>query len=210
MSLIILIVLFYTFLVTPFVHADPYPPTWGSGTVDLTNGPIHFAPIAWPTKPADPKQCGASCGQWLPYTRFQNDISDPRTQDPSNGGTAPQNYVNVSSSCVDKTFPSVYYYLYKHPTDQTKDTIFFRWRVEQIANNYATGPAAGNYGATDPWSSGLWSVLFDVNGDGFLDLAAHLNGSSGAPSTSIDRIAGIWSKLPSQSLDYLEILQMLS
>ena len=178
-------------------HPDPYPPFWGSPAV-------HFPPVLWPAEPADPKQCGTNCGEWLPYTRFQSDVADPRTQDPSNGGTAPQNYVNVSSSCVDKTFPSIYYALRQGAApDGSQDTIMFRWRVEQIANTYATGPSAGSYGASDPWSSALWSVLFDVDGDGYVDLAAHLDGSSGSPSAAIDRIAGIWSKLPTQSLDYL-------
>lgn len=177
--------------------ADPYPPT-------LTNGAAHFPPVAWPAEPANPLLCGATCGEWLPYTRFQGGITDPRTRDPSNGGTAPQNYVNIASSCVDKTAPSVYYALRQGPApDGSQDTIMFRWRVEQIANTYATGPSAGAYSASDPWSSALWSVLFDVDGDGYLDLAAHLDGSSGSPSASIDRIAGIWSKRPTQSLDYV-------
>ncbi|HVF62890.1 MAG TPA: hypothetical protein VNE58_02710 [Casimicrobiaceae bacterium] len=177
--------------------ANPFPPLWGSSAV-------HYPPVAWPVEPADPTQCGANCGQWLPYTRFQSGIADPRTQDPSNGGTAPQNYVNIASSCVDKTFPSTYYALRQGAApDGSQDVIMFRWRVEQIANNYATGPSAGPYGASDPWSSALWSVLFDVNGDGFIDLAAHLDGSSGTPSMSIDRLLGLWSRLPTQSLDYV-------
>jgi len=179
------------------VSADPYPPTLG-------NGAAHFPAVAWPAEPSDPTQCGTTCGDWLPYTRFQSGVADPRVQDPSNGGTSPQNYVNISSSCTDKSKPSIYYALRQGAAaDGSDDVILFRWRVEQIANTYATGPSAGNYGATDPWNSALWSVLFDVNGDGFLDLAAHLDGSSGAPSVAVDRIAGIWSKLPTQSLDYL-------
>lgn len=177
--------------------ADPYPPT-------LVNGAAHFPAVAWPAEPSDPTQCGASCGEWLPYTRFQSGVADPRVQDPSNGGTSPQNYVNISSSCTDKTKPSIYYALRQGAAaNGSDDVILFRWRVEQIANTYATGPSAGNYGATDPWNSALWSVLFDINGDGFLDLAAHLDGSSGAPAVAVDRIAGIWSTLPTQSLDYL-------
>lgn len=179
------------------VVADPFPPT-------LTNGAAHFPPVAWPNEPANPAQCGAQCGDWQPYTRFQSGVADPRVQDPSNGGTAPQNYVNISSSCTDKTQPSIYYALRQgSAADGSQDVIMFRWRVEQIANNYATGPSAGAHGASDPWSSALWSVLFDVDGDGYLDLAAHLDGSSGAPAASIDRIAGIWSKRPTQSLDYV-------
>src|SRR5262245_45940676 len=87
-----------------FSFADPFPPTYsnGSGTS------IHFDPVAWPTEPADPKNCGASCGQWKAYTRFQNDLADPRVSDPSNGGTSPQGLVNVSSSCTDKALPSIY------------------------------------------------------------------------------------------------------
>lgn len=177
---------------------DPFPPYWNGGS----GSAVHFLPVQWPTEPADPKQCGATCGEWLPYTRFQNSIDDPRVQDPSNGGTAPQNYVNVSSGCTDKSLPSIYFSL-RQGTMPTDDVILFRWRVEQIANTYATGPSAGNFGATDPWNSALWTVLFDVNGDGYADLAAHLNGSSGAPATPIDLIAGIWSKLPTQSLDYI-------
>ena len=112
--------------------------------------------------------------------------------------------MNIASSCLDKTFPSIYYALRQGAApDGSQDVIMFRWRVEQIANNYATGPSAGNFGATDPWSSALWTVLFDINGDGYVDLAAHLDGSSGAPAAAIDRIAGIWSKLPTQSLDYI-------
>lgn len=177
--------------------AGPYPPT-------LSNGAAHFPAVEWPSEPANPLACGAECGQWKPYTRFQSGIADPRVQDPSNGGTAPQNYVNISSSCVDKTYPSVYYALRQGAAaDGSEDVIMFRWRVEQIANTYATGPNAGAYGASDPWNSALWSVLFDVDGDGYLDLAAHLDGSSGSPSASIDRIAGIWSTRPTQSLDYI-------
>lgn len=179
--------------------ADPHPPAWGGGT----GAAVHFQPAPWPTDPADIKDCGISCGTWKPYTRFQGEINDPRVQDPSNGGTAPQNYVNISSSCIDKSYPSIYYYLHKDPVDPAKDVIMFRWRVEQIANNYATGPAAGNFGATDPWSSGLWTVLFDVDGDGYRDLAAHLNGSSGDPSHAIDQVAGVWGSIPTQSVDYL-------
>jgi uncharacterized repeat protein (TIGR01451 family) len=184
--------------------ADTFPPTWGTGTANEAAGPIHFAPAPWPTEPANPADCANSCGEWRPYTRFQTSLNDPRTQDPSNGGTSPQNYVNVSSSCIDKNYPSIYYYLSKGgAADGSQDVIMFRWRVEQAAHNYATGPSAGNYGATNPWNSALWTVLFDVDGDGYRDLAAHLNGSSGAPSTPIDLIAGIWSGTPGQSIDYL-------
>jgi len=179
------------------VFADPYPPT-------LSNGAAHFPAVAWPADPANLAQCGDQCGDWKPYKRFQSGVADPRVQDPSNGGTAPQNYVNISSSCTDKTLPSVYYSLRQgNESDGSEDVIMFRWRVEQIANTYATGPSAGAYGASDPWNSALWSVMFDVDGDGYLDLAAHLDGSSGAPAAAIDRIAGIWSKRPTQSLDYI-------
>jgi uncharacterized repeat protein (TIGR01451 family) len=174
--------------------ADPYPPNWGSGA-----GPaVHFAPVAWPNEPAKPQDCGATCGDWQPYTRYARSINDQRTQDPSNGGTAPQNYVNIASSCIDTQLPSVYYYL-----DQTNNVLMFRWRVEQIANTYATGPAPGTYGSTHPWNSALWTVFFDMDGNGYRDLAAHLNGSSGSPATPIDQIVGIWGNIPNnQSLDY--------
>jgi len=129
-------------------------------------------------EPPNIADCGAQCGDWKPYTRFKNSINDPRVQDPSNGGTALQNYVNVASSCSDKTKPSIYYFLHKDGVDPDKDVLMFRWRVEQAANNYATGPSAGNYSTCNPWSSALWTVLFDIDGSGYRSLAAHLNGSS--------------------------------
>ena len=199
-------------------HAYPYPPawngpTWNAGEViegtspttqdDDHGGAIHFAPAPWPAEPSNPAECGVQCGDWKPYTRFLTGVNDPRVQDPSNGGTSPQNYVNIASSCIDKNLPSIYYHLLKGAAeDGSEDVIMFRWRVEQIANTYATGPSPGNFSTTDPWNSALWTVLFDLDGDGFRDLSAHLDGSSGAPSTSIDRVAGIWGNIPTQSVDY--------
>ena len=89
---------------------------------------VHYQPVSWPSEPVNPLNCGDSCGDWKPYTRFRNSLTDPRTQDPSNGGTAPQNYVNVSFSCSDKTQPSIYCYLHKDPVDAEKDVhrIFHR------------------------------------------------------------------------------------
>src|SRR3954463_395319 len=93
--------LLVAFAIGTIVLANPFPPLWGNGA-----GPsVHFQPVAWPSEPSNPANCGANCGDWKPYTRFRNALADPRTQDPSNGGTAPQNYVNVSSSCTDKSSP---------------------------------------------------------------------------------------------------------
>jgi hypothetical protein len=173
------------------------PPNW-----DGTGGTLGFRPVAWPAEPAA-AQCGATCGDWKPYTRFQQPLNDPRTQDPSNGGTSPQAYVNVSSSCTDKALPSIYYAFRKHPTDATQDVILFRWRVSSPANTYATGPSAGAFGTSDPWSSALWTVLFDLDGSGYRSLAAHINGSSGGPAQPVDTLAGIYGRIPTQSIDYL-------
>lgn len=184
--------------------SDPYPPAWtGIGNCGTAGNACHFKPAPWPSEPADPANCGATCGDWQPYTRFQGSVNDPRVQDPSNGGTRPQNYVNIASSCSDQAKPSIYYSLQQGATP-AEDVIMFRWRVEQIANTYATGPSPGSFGATDPWNSALWTVLFDVDGDGFRDLAAHLDGSSGGPSVPVDRIAGIWGNIPTQSIDYVD------
>ena len=128
------------------VFADVYPPIWpGFGGGD----PAHYDPVAWP---AD--------GAFTPYTQYGVDITDPRHADPSNGGTAPQNFVNVSSSCPDTTAPSV-----RIAYDGANQVLFFRWRTEQRANTYATGPSAGNFSASDPWNSALWTVLIDLDGD---------------------------------------------
>jgi len=166
------------------VIANPFPPNWSNGT----GVAIHNAPVFWPTEPVDAADCDDSCGQWKPYTRFQNSVNDPRAKDDSNGGTAPQNYVNIVSSCVDKNLPSIYYYLHQGATPDD-DVIMFRWRVEQIANTYATGPNAGSFSSSNPWSSALWTVMFDIDGSGYRSLAAHLNGSSGGPGEEIDLLA---------------------
>ncbi|MDH5765116.1 MAG: hypothetical protein OEZ38_03790, partial [Gammaproteobacteria bacterium] len=178
--------------------ADPFPPNWVGGT----GGAIHYAPVAWPSEPVNPVDCGQNCGQWIPYTRFQNSVNDARARDDSHGGTTPQNYVNISSSCTDSSSPSTYYYLHQGVTADD-DVIMFRWRVEQSAHTYATGPSAGSYSSSSPWSSSLWTVFFDVDGSGFTQLAAHLNGSSGSPAESVDMLAGIWSPDATQSIDYI-------
>ncbi|HEY2093393.1 MAG TPA: C25 family cysteine peptidase [Thermoanaerobaculia bacterium] len=196
------------------------PPLWNSGTptcgsveTDCVGGaPIN--PTTWPV------ECDASCGtpsalpgSWIPYswgTTFpdtsisdKHPIHDQRTLDPSNGGARPQNYVNVSSGCPDQSLPSIYYYFDK-TADGGNGIIFFRWRVEQIPNNYATGPSPGSYSSTDPWSSALWTVLLDLDGNGYRDFAMHLDGSSGAPSAPIDLLRTIWSSLTStNSIDYI-------
>src|SRR5260370_40924 len=128
-------------------------PTCGSASTDCVGG-APIKPAAWP-----------SDVQWVPYSwgttypdatlADKHPIHDQRVQDPSNGGTTPQNYVNVSSGCPDQTLPSIYYFFDK-TADGGNGIIYFRLRVEQIADNYATGPSARSYSSTDPWSSALW------------------------------------------------------
>jgi len=199
---LLLVILALTALVP---NAAATPPYWNSGNPQLANGAPGSAikPAPWPVE---------SPSQWVPYswgTTFPDativdwhPIRDPRVQDPSNGGTTPQNYVNVSSGCGDKTLPSIYYYFDKN-ADGGNGMIYFRWRVEQIANTYATGPSAGAFGSSDPWKSALWTVFFDTNGDGFRDFAAHLDGSSGSPATPVDILRSIWSATKTNSIDYV-------
>lgn len=162
-------------------HADGYPPYW-----DNSNGAIHNTPTPWPTN-----------DQWIAYTSRGTTINDPRTIDPSHGGARPQNYVNVSSGCPDQSLPSVYYYY-----DSFFDVFYFRWRVEQIPNNYATGPAPGPYQNGSPWGAALWTVFIDTDADGFREYAMHLDGSSGIPSESVDVLRGIYSNTPHERLDF--------
>ena len=163
----------------PLHAAVPY---WDNGS----GSEVNFAPVPWP-----------SDGQWITYLYRADGINDQRTQDPSNGGTSPQSYVNVASGCSDQALPSVFYYY-----DPGTQTIFFRWRAENAPNNYGTGPSPGAYRPTNPWNSGQWSVLIDTNGDGYRDFAVHLNGSWGDPADPIDELAAIWSPTLSNSLDY--------
>src|ERR1044071_665268 len=184
------------------LSAQP-PPQYNPGSGTFTNGSAYgggaaIAPVTWPSD---------SPSQWIPYswgTTFPDPSGDHavkdlrNSSDPSNGGTTPQNYVSVSSGCPDSTLPSIYYFY-----NSSTKTIFFRWRVQQIANTYATGPSAGAYGATDPWNSALWTVFFSITGTGYRDFAAHLDGSSGAPAQPVDILRSIWSALQSNSIDYV-------
>ncbi|HEX6161602.1 MAG TPA: hypothetical protein VF111_15605, partial [Thermoanaerobaculia bacterium] len=183
-SRFVALILSVSFAVLLAPAAGAAVPYWDNG-----NGPlVTYDPAPWPTD-----------AQWLaqPYTRNNASINDQRTQDPSNGGTSPQAYVNVSSGCNDTNLPSVYYYF-----DPARQVIFYRWRVENAPNNYGTGPSPGTYGATNPWNSGQWTVMMDINGDGFRDFAVHLNGSSGDPSKPVDVLNALWSPTLSNTVDY--------
>lgn len=172
--------IFFCFFI-PSALADGYPPYW-----DNSNGAIHFSPVDWPDE-----------GEWTPYTNQQQILYDQRIQDPSNGGTTPQNYVNVSSGEADLTEPSVYWQY-----DSVNEVLFFRWRVEQIANNYGTGPNTGSYSSSSPWNSAQWTVMIDQNGDGFRDFALHIDGSTGSPAEPVDILRSIYSDTRTQSLDF--------
>src|ERR1035437_10792964 len=100
--------------------ADPYPPRWTGTNPDPANG-LHFKVAPWPSD---------ASFEAIPFTQNGNPVDDPRTQDPSNGGTRPQNFANISSGCTDQSRPSTSWYF----DPANGGTIFFRWRVEQIAN----------------------------------------------------------------------------
>jgi len=184
-------------LVAALPAAADNPPYWNNGAPTKGDGSAAISPYTWPTT-----------AQWIPYSwgttypdstlSDKHPIRDQRVQDPSNGGTTPQNYVNVSSGCSDQSLPSIYYYY-----DSVNNVIFFRWRVEQIANNYATGPSPGVFANTSPWNSALWTVFLDLDGNGYRDFAMHLDGSSGAPATPVDILRSIWSNQASNSIDYI-------
>ncbi|MGE0085837.1 MAG: hypothetical protein AB7S75_15620, partial [Desulfococcaceae bacterium] len=182
----------------PDGNADPFPPIWNGNTPGTAPGTsLHYQVAMWPDAAAGKPPTDLSA--WTPTYHNGNTDNDPRVGDPSNGGTRPQNYVNVASGCptADKSLPSIYWAF-----DSATQTIFFRWRVEQIANTYATGPSPGSFSSGDPWNAALWTVFFDIDGDGFREFAVHLDGSGGSPSTPIDLVAGIYSNTRSQSIDY--------
>src|ERR1043165_140886 len=172
------------------------PPLYDGITYKNGNGTTAIAPQPWP---GETQWVAYSWGTTYPDPVGDHAIKDLRSSaDPSNGGTTPQNYVSVSSGCPDSSLASIYYYF-----NPTSKTIYFRWRVNQIANNYATGPSAGAYGATSPWNSALWTVFFSITGTGYRDFAAHLDGSSGAPAQPVDILRSIWSGFQKNSIDYV-------
>ena len=94
----------------PNNSGDRGVPLWSSGV--QANGPIHYAPVAWPSESA-----------WQAYKFEKANVNDPRTQDPSNGGARPQNYVNISSGYPDQSKPSMYTYY-----DATNQVLMLRQR----------------------------------------------------------------------------------
>src|SRR4051794_33141811 len=86
--------------IAPLASAQTAP-FWNSGNPNNVNNATAgsaILPATWPTP-----------GQWVPCswgtpfrdaeTAHKHPVRDQRIQDPSNGGTTPQNYVNVSSGC---------------------------------------------------------------------------------------------------------------
>lgn len=54
-------------LLSSALSAHPFPPLWNGGA----GVAVHHPPVLWPSEPLDPRQCGDECGDWRPYTRFQ-------------------------------------------------------------------------------------------------------------------------------------------
>lgn len=101
--------------------------------------------------------------------------------------------MNIASGVPDLSLPSVFYAF-----DGT--TIFVRFRLESNAVSYSGGANASNI---DPWYSAQWTMMVDVNGDGWRDFAVFLDGASGSPSQPMDVIKLIYSNLTTtQSIDY--------
>ena len=183
-------VIFYTSVPA---FADGYPPYWDDST-----GAVHFKVLPWPTDAEFASQY---------YTHQGIPIIDKRIADPSNGGRAPQNYANVSSSCTsgspDQVTPSVAWYFNSDSGKPSPEpTLFFRWLVEQIPNTYATGPLTQPYSNVDPFFAAQWTVLIDIDGDGYREFAVNIDGNSGNPAEPVDVMKSIYSDTRSQSLDY--------
>jgi hypothetical protein len=140
-----------------------------------------FNPVPWPSN-----------SSWRPYTYDGITVNDKKIQDPSNGGTSPQSYVNISSGNPDQTYPSTYFYY-------DGSTIFLRFRVESSPLVYSGGASIQN---ADPYAPSSWVLLLDVNGDGWRDFALFLDGGSGGPGNPIDDIKVIYSNITgNQSID---------
>ena len=180
--------LFLTILMPAAASAHDYAagavPYWNNGVDDPTGllGGPDFAPVPWPAE-----------NKWMPYTWENATINDPRVLDPSNGGTRPQNYVNVSSGCPDQSLPSMY-------IDYENNTLYFRWRVEQIPNTYATGPGPGAFSDVSPWKSAQWTVMMDTDGDGYREFGMQLDGSTGMPAYPVDILRTVYSNTLSQNM----------
>ncbi len=169
--------------------ATGYPPYWDNST-----GALHYKPLSWPSEM-----------DWMYYSHSSTLILDQRVADPSNGGRAPQNYVNVSSSCNDQSQPSVaWLFSSDELSADPEPTMFFRFKVEQIPNTYATGPLTQSAASVDPFFAAQWTVLIDYDGDGYREFAVNLYGASGTPSAPVDVLRSIYSDTPGQSIEFYD------
>ncbi len=169
--------------------ATGYPPYWDNST-----GALHYKPLPWPSEM-----------DWMYHSHSSTLILDQRVADPSNGGRAPQNYVNVSSSCTDQSQPSVAWLFSSDVLSaDPQPTMFFRFKVEQIPNTYATGPLTQAASTVDPFFAAQWTVLIDYDGDGYREFAVNLYGASGTPTAPVDVLRSIYSDTPSQSIEFYD------
>ena len=135
-----------------------------------------------------------NAGAWKPYTYSGQANKDRKIQDPSNGGTSPQSYANISSGNPDTTLSSFYF-----ATNGPMSVIFLRFRVEAMPVSYTGG---ASYSNSDPFAPIKWTFLIDINGDGWRDFAVVMDGGSGGPGNEIDDLRFIYStSTTTQSID---------
>ncbi len=167
---------------TPVAKADPFPPMW-TGTV---SGAVHYLPSTWPVEQS-----------WLSYTRAGTDTADQRDADPSNGGTSPQNFVNVSSGCTDITKPSVYY-----AVDPSKSVFFFVGASNKSPTRMRLAPALDPTRAPTRGSRRNGRFCLIPTAMVTVSSPSACRDRAGSPSTPIDTIESIYSNDPSQAVDY--------
>ena len=133
------------------------------------NDPSNY-PAAWPTN-------------WVPYTAGGGNIEDKiGSVDGSNGGATPN--PAIIDIAGGPGIPSVYFY-------RDTSNLYVRFRLEATPIKTT--------GVSQPFDSATWTVLLDVDGDGFKEFAIQVSGSDSGGQP--DDIIVFYDNSNSQALD---------
>lgn len=140
-------------------------------------------PAPWP----DAGNSNVNTG-WRAYTQLGTAIGDkPSASDNSTGGTTP----TQAADFITGGLPSFY-----TGFDTVNQVLFVRMR---LASSPLT-PTPNGASNDDPFGNVTWSLLIDIDGDGFKEFLVRLNGDIGGPSNPIDDLAVYYDNTRSQAL----------